>query len=318
MTLPLMRGSTQSPDVSLDQLGLFTAQQAVEGGYSAKQLRKRLRDGHWVVVLGSVLVGRGTPVTPMTLARAASLAAGLDAVISHTTSGRIMDLKVPADAEAHVIVPRDRRVRIHGLRPHRLELAESEVMVVDGMLCTTLLRTVVDLLLWLPEEDGRALAVDALRRDRLTVDELRHALVRTGQRHGLSRAWSVLADVGRGAHSEAEVKVHRLLRDAGISGWRANVPVHDDAGLIGVVDLLFAGEMLVVEIDGRAFHSDERAFQRDRSRQNRLIALGYRVLRFTWDDLVRRPAEVVAAIRSDLASARGSAATAAAGTKITT
>jgi very-short-patch-repair endonuclease len=292
----------------------------VEGGYSGKQLRKRLSDGHWVVVLGSVLMGRGTPVTPMTLARAASLAAGLDAVVSHTTAGRIWDLRVPADSEAHVIVPRDRRVRIHGLRSHRLDLADSELVVVDGVLCTTLLRTVVDLLLWLPEEDGRALAVDALRRDRLTVDELRHALVRTGQRHGLSRAWSVLADVGRGAHSEAEVKVPRLLRDAGISGWRANVPVHDDAGLIGVVDLLFAGEMLVVEIDGRAFHSDERAFQRDRSRQNRLIALGYRVLRFTWDDLVRRPAEVVAAIQNDLAlaRARGSAATAAGGTKITT
>jgi very-short-patch-repair endonuclease len=114
----------------------------------------------------------------------------------------------------------------------------------------------------------------------------------------------VLADVCSGAHSEAEVKIHRLMRDAGISGWLANVPLHDEAGLIGIVDILFREQRLVLEIDGRAFHSDERAFQRDRSRQNRLIAQGYRVLRFTWVDVVRRPAEVVAAIRNALALTR--------------
>lgn len=82
-----------------------------------------------------------------------------------------------------------------------------------------------------------------------------------------------------------------------------NVPLHDDAGLIGVVDILFPGQRLVIEIDGRADHSDERAFQHDRSRQNRLIARGYRVLRFTWDDVVRRPTEVIATIRHALSLA---------------
>ncbi len=143
----------------------------------------------------------------------------------------------------------------------------------------------------------------ALRHSLLTVEDLRAGLVGTGQRHGLARSWSVLADVGRGAHSGAEVKVHRLLRDAGISGWMTNVPLHDDAGLIGVVDILFPGQRLVIEIDGRADHSDERAFQHDRSRQNRLIARGYRVLRFTWDDVVRRPTEVIATLRHALSLA---------------
>ena len=176
--------------------------------------------------------------------------------------------------------------------------------VIDGIPCTSLLRTLLDCLLWLPEEAGRGMAVDALRRGLVSVDGLRTALRNTGQRHGLSRAWSVVADVGAGAHSEAEVRVHDVFRRAGVGGWTANTPVLDDDGLIGIVDVLFADACVIVEIDGRAYHSDDIAFQRDRTRQNRLIGAGYRVLRFTWDDVVARPDVVVALVRQAL-DARG-------------
>jgi very-short-patch-repair endonuclease len=56
----------------------------------------------------------------------------------------------------------------------------------------------------------------------------------------------------------------------------------------------------VIEIDGWAFHSDQERFQRDRSRQNRLVAAGWTVLRFTWSDLKDRPEAFVAAIRTAL------------------
>lgn len=93
----------------------------------------------------------------------------------------------------------------------------------------------------------------------------------------------------------------RLLRRAGIHRWRANVEIHDDRGLIGVGDLVFDRQRLVVEIDGRAHHSDPASFERDRERQNRLVAAGWTVLRFTWRDLTSRPAHVVATVRRQLA-----------------
>lgn len=295
-----MRGSNRPPEAAAVQNAVFTAQQARDAGYSAKQVRHRLRSGQWTVVLGSVYADRTAPLTAVSLARAAALAAGTGASVSHVTSGVLWDLKVPRDPEAHVIVDLQRRLRIPGLRTHRIELAESEMAVLDGIPCTSLLRTMVDCLLWLPEEAGRTMAVDALRRGLVTVDELRAALRRTGQRHGLGRAWSVIADIGGGAHSEAEVRVHSLLRRGGVGGWTANEAVYDDDGLIGFVDLLFADAWVVVEIDGRAYHSDDLAFQRDRTRQNRLIRAGYRVLRFTWDDVVSRPDEVMGQVREAL------------------
>lgn len=49
---------------------------------------------------------------------------------------------------------------------------------------------------------------------------------------------------------------------------------------VGRVDLRIAGSLLV-EIDGYAFHSDRRAFERDRHRDAELARRGLRVLRFS-------------------------------------
>ena len=64
-------------------------------------------------------------------------------------------------------------------------------------------------------------------------------------------------------------------------------------------DLLRAAKV-IVEIDGWAAHSDRVAFQRDRTRHSRLVAEGFVVLRFTWDDLTERPAYVLSTLRRAL------------------
>ncbi len=51
------------------------------------------------------------------------------------------------------------------------------------------------------------------------------------------------------------------------------------------VDLMI-GERLIVEVDGREHHSDPVAFERDRVRDARLSALGYRVLRFSCNQVM--------------------------------
>jgi hypothetical protein len=298
-----MRGDSTAPDPATHQGGVFTRQQALAAGFSPYRVRRLIERGEWRVVIGSVYAASARAMTPVSLSYAASLAAGLGAAVSHTTAAARDGLLVPADPEVHAIVGRNARVAIPGLRTHRIEVSESELDMVNGVLSTTLPRTILDCLLWLPEEAGRALAVDALRRGRITADGLRSVVASSPQRHGLRRAWSVVSDVVGNAHSDSEVRAHRILRQAGITGWVANAPVHDSAGLVGIVDLLFEDAKLVVELDGEAYHSNAQAFQRDRSRQNRLVALGYRPLRFTWHDLVHEPHRVVAEIRAQIAPA---------------
>lgn len=69
---------------------------------------------------------------------------------------------------------------------------------------------------------------------------------------------------------------------------------------VGRVDLLI-GTRLVVEVDGRAYHSDPQDFERDRTRDARLSIRGYRVLRFSYQQVMSRWGEVKGAILAALA-----------------
>jgi len=60
---------------------------------------------------------------------------------------------------------------------------------------------------------------------------------------------------------------------------------------------------LIIEIDGRAFHTDAATFRADRLRGNALISAGWTILRFTWD-MLADPDLVVATITGNLARLR--------------
>jgi very-short-patch-repair endonuclease len=94
-----------------------------------------------------------------------------------------------------------------------------------------------------------------------------------------------------GARSEAERILVRLLKQAGIAGWRTDYPL---AGYL--IDVAFPDPKVAIEVDGFAFHSDPDAFHKDRVRQNRISLLGWQVLRFTWLDLTEYPERVLATI----------------------
>jgi very-short-patch-repair endonuclease len=58
------------------------------------------------------------------------------------------------------------------------------------------------------------------------------------------------------------------------------------------VDFLFAAARLVVETDGFRYHRTRAAFERDRERDQELAVAGYRVLRFTYRQIVEDAAVV--------------------------
>jgi very-short-patch-repair endonuclease len=67
------------------------------------------------------------------------------------------------------------------------------------------------------------------------------------------------------------------------------------------LDFAYPHEKLAIEIDSVRWHSGTRAIKWDNERQNLLVAMGWRVLRFEWNDVIRRPQEVAAQIRMALA-----------------
>ena len=74
-------------------------------------------------------------------------------------------------------------------------------------------------------------------------------------------------------------------------------PMRRQVGISGAgrVDFLI-GTRLVIEVDGAAYHVSPEAFEADRRRDAVLSALGFRVLRFSYAQIMFRWAEVEAAV----------------------
>lgn len=110
-----------------------------------------------------------------------------------------------------------------------------------------------------------------------------------------------------GSRSEAEQRMARLLSRSGTGPWIPNHHLRTRQGkMVAEVDFAHLGLRIAIEVDGRAFHSDREAFEHDRWRQNALMMDGWLVLRFTWEQIVERPDEVIAIIRAAVAQREGS------------
>jgi very-short-patch-repair endonuclease len=81
------------------------------------------------------------------------------------------------------------------------------------------------------------------------------------------------------SESGTETRVRLFLARLGY-GVRPQVVIRG----IGRVDLL-VGESLIIECDSRAHHTGEETYRRDRERDLVAAALGYRVIRLTWEQV---------------------------------
>jgi very-short-patch-repair endonuclease len=157
---------------------------------------------------------------------------------------------------------------------HRSPLPDDEVTVREGIPVTTVVRTVADL--------ADVLTRRALER---TIDEaayLRYDLDGLRPRRG-RRGYGVLARVldehepgSTRTRSPLEERMLALCRRSGLPAPEVNVIVEGHE-----VDFLWRDARLIVETDGWAAHGTRKAFERDRLRDAKLTAAGWRVVRVT-------------------------------------
>ena len=67
------------------------------------------------------------------------------------------------------------------------------------------------------------------------------------------------------------------------------------SGRAAIADIAFVEQRVVIEVDGKRAHGPRSArFESDRSRQNELVLLGWRVIRVTWAMMRDHPERLVA------------------------
>ena len=291
--IPQVPDGLDIPEHAHAQDGVFTRSQARREGWGDRAQRRMIARGLWVPIAGPVLRHREIPDGPWQAARAVHLTCGL--VASHNTAGGLWQLQVPS--ALHGIGHVERRPR--RIVRHRLPLADGEVTQVRGLLVTTPRRTLTDLLCGLGEEACVAMLTDGFRRGLFTAGDVLAAARRAHGRHGVTLARHLAGTCQREPHSVLEWRFHGLC-DAIGPGWRFNVDIHDEDGFLGRVDALHEATGTIVELDSLRFHGEER-FQADRTRDQRLTALGHVVIRLTWADVELRPMEMVERIRRTVA-----------------
>ena len=177
--------------------------------------------------------------------------------------------------------------------------------VIDVARVTSIEQTLLDLGGTLDSE-RLELAVDSALRQGLTrFDRLtRHA--ETFGEPGVAGS-TALAQVlnarepcPRPTDSILEVELLKLARRFDLPTPVAQFLVQLREGLAVHVDFAYPDQMLAIELDSIRWHSGVRAIKWDNERQNLLVALGWRVLRSEWNDVINRPAYVAAQILAAL------------------
>ncbi|GAA4838875.1 hypothetical protein GCM10023201_30200 [Actinomycetospora corticicola] len=288
-----------------DQDGLLSTAQAKEAGFTRAQIAARVKKGEWQKDLHGVLRAADHTVTPRSRVRAVALSVGDVGTVVGCAAAFWWRLTDVCPAVVEVAVPHGTRLRPRtGVRYVHRAVPDGERVVVDGVAVTKKPATVLAAVVSLGSSLGARLMDQALQAG-VDLEAMWRAHRLGAGRHGAALAFTLLVLAGGGARSEAERRAHRSLRAAGIRGWTADHEVRLRAYGRAVLDLAFADQLVVVEIDGWAYHRDLRAFLRDARRQNALMVEGWIVIRTNWFDLRDDPEGFVRTVQEVLATRGG-------------
>jgi very-short-patch-repair endonuclease len=284
------------------QHGAVERRQLLAAGITPQEITTRLNDGRLRSIHRGVYLA-GPIVDEHTYEMAALLACGPRSALSHRSAAALWKvLPYPATASVWVTLPPGRSAKRQRVTIIRASLAPRDLRKRDGMLLTSPPRTILDLAARLDESDLEQAVAEASYRRLASERELRSQLKQNRGKRGAAKLREIL-DVPGGpqrTRSPAERSMLRLLRTAGVTGFKTNAKIHGYE-----VDFLWRDLNFAVEIDGYDGHSSRVAFERDRLKWARLQSRGVQVMPVTGRQVRRHPDEVLSRLLKALARARG-------------
>jgi very-short-patch-repair endonuclease len=255
----------------------------------------------WVIrgLLHVVYEGIYTVGQPLLLPKADVLAAvwacGPRSLLSHRSGAEQWEMIEPRTGFAiQVTVPGGRRLGPSGIYVHRTnDLYPDEVSGKDGIPITSPARTVFDFASQASPSEVSAAYERGLIEKFFTRDEMIVLAMRHKGRRGIKKIRTL---IDRDAPPTVTIKeAHRMLlelvRSSGLPHPKTEVPIGRYR-----VDILWPDAMLIVEMDSSKWHTSPGRNEHDKRRDSELAAKGYLTLRITWNDLTKRPNEVITRI----------------------
>jgi very-short-patch-repair endonuclease len=269
------------------QWGVITARQLIDCGMNRTMVSRRVAAGRLRRLYRGVYAFGHDRLRAEGLLLAAVFACGSHAVLSHRSAADRWGMLPTARADVDVTVAaKGGRARRPGIDLHVVRrLSSRDVTERDGLRITTPARTLVDLATTGPARQVERALEQAYVQRLLAPGALEDAL---GRARG--RPTTVLRGLLDGeqrstlTRSELEEAFLAIVRRIGLPDPEVNEPLHGYEP-----DFLWREKRLVIETDGYGTHSTRRAFEHDRRRDIELALHGYRVQRFSHDQVVHDP-----------------------------
>jgi len=295
---------TRTLDVELSRVarrqhGLWTRAQALAAGASASLVDRRLRSGAWLRLDTSVY---GSPAAPATWRRSvmAAVLAERAAAASHVTAAVLHRLDGFREGRPHITIPPGAHAR------GKLSIAHRNVScratVIDHIPCVALDQVFIDLAQCVSLQRLETALARRADRDAGVIDRVRDRYVDLAPRGGrdLRRLRTVLERFGGGDHvheSALEREARRLFQRPDVPPivWQAPFPGREPGA--HRVDGMIPDWGLVIELDGRSWHTRVDDFDRDRRRDQAAAAAGLLTLRFSYSQIVHDPAWCLSILR---------------------
>jgi hypothetical protein len=252
----------------------FLRRVAVANGMSRRMLTDLLASGVLRQPLYGVLVDSRVPDSLPLRAACVTLVLPPGAAVCRRTAAWLYGVDCRGPGEQHevpvaeCVVPKiGNPVRRYGVRGYEAHLPPEDVCVVDGVLCTTPLRTAIDLARFLPPFLGLA-AIDAMAHHGL-VDPAALA-VRVEDWRGdkfVAQARRLIALCEPKTESFGESWLRLRVVDAGFPAPTAQINLPDDASPRWRLDLGYPELKVGLEYDGEKYHSSEGQLAHDEQRR---------------------------------------------------
>lgn len=289
-------------DLARRQHGVIARGQLIGLGMGSEAIKERTRRGLLRPVHRGVYALGGARLDPLGRWKAAVLACGSGAVLSHRSAARAWGV-FPYDP-GRIELSRDAAgaaTKRGAVLLHRARLLSDEIEEDEGIPLTCVSRTIFDLAAVVSEREvERAFHEAEVRRltSRVSLPQL---LERHPGRRGVRAVRAMLGRPEPAGVTETEIEelfvalldAHGLPRPL----FNATLPLR---GKLLRPDCMWPEQRLIAELDGRAVHGTEQAFEDDRQRDRVLLAEGWRSTHVTWRQLHEEPAEIAADLRAQL------------------
>lgn len=276
------------------QSGLLTNAQLEAAGMQPGAVKYRTRVGGLERVAPGVRRVGGTPITWRQRLEAACLATGPLSAASHRSALALWGLITWEDVPVEITVVYERDPDGCDAVVHRSkDLLPQDIELVDGIPCTSVVRTLVDAGAVLQDRTVERLLERALVRQLTTVAEVRDFMERVAARGrrgvGVMRRVLEARAYGESAsQSEAEELLARICREHGLPPAVPQYRVEVEGGL-RFLDFAYPQPLLLaIEVDGFGPHTQRHVFEDDRVRRDELTLLGWMLLHVTWRQMTKR------------------------------